>query len=60
MAKVNLTKEFFGPDNTLYSPRDNPHTFPDSWKLPKGTKPVEAAKVEEEVAKPEAAKPKAK
>lgn len=32
---VNLKRDFFGPDGTLYRSVDNPHTFPKDWKVPK-------------------------
>ena len=35
MAKVNLKKDWFAPDGTLYLARDNPHNFPSDWTLPK-------------------------
>lgn len=31
MVLVNLKKDWFGPDGSLYQSRDNPHEFPDSW-----------------------------
>lgn len=28
---VNLKKDWFAPDGSLYQPRDNPHEFPSHW-----------------------------
>jgi len=29
---VDLKKDWFAPDGSLYQARDNPHEFPESWK----------------------------
>lgn len=31
---VNLRKDWFGPDGSLYEARDNPHEFPAAWAEP--------------------------
>lgn len=35
---VNLARNFFGPDGSLYKAEKNPHSFPDDWELPKDAK----------------------
>jgi hypothetical protein len=56
---VNLKKDWFGPDGSLYQARDNPHEFPADYaepgKLPEKEEEEEPVRVE--VARP--AKPKA-
>lgn len=39
--KVNLRNDWVGWNGVLYRVKDNPHTFPDDWKLPKSAKAVE-------------------
>jgi hypothetical protein len=42
---VNLKKDWFSPDGSLYQTRDNPHEFPADWAEPaKPDKVVEAKK----------------
>lgn len=43
MATVKLRNDWFGPNGVLYRTRDNPHTFPKGWELPKSAKDVPAA-----------------
>lgn len=31
---VNLKRDWFAPNGSLYQVRDNPHTFPGNWDLP--------------------------
>jgi len=40
---VNLARKWFAPNGALYTPKGNPHSFPDDWKekLPKGAEPAE-------------------
>lgn len=37
---VNLKRDWFAPDGTLYLVRDNPHEFPSDWDLPPTAKEV--------------------
>lgn len=30
--RVNLRNDWLAPNGSLYSPRRNPHTFPDKWE----------------------------
>lgn len=46
---VNLKRDFFGPNGSLYTVANNPHTFPEEWKLPSDAKLV---KEEEDLPKP--------
>lgn len=49
--RVNLARNFFGPDGTLYRVGDNPHNFDDDWELPEGAEKLtkkEAAALEKE------------
>lgn len=57
---VNLKKDWFSPDGSLYQKRDNPHEFPDEWKdkLPStaevlGAKEVKEVKAAEKAAEKE-------
>lgn len=44
---VNLRRNWYAPNNTLYEKSANPHDFPESWKdqLPKGAEVLEGGKV---------------
>lgn len=37
---VNLKRDWFAPDGSLYQVRDNPHEFPGDWELPKSAEPI--------------------
>lgn len=41
---VNLRKDWFGPNGSLYQARDNPHEFPADWAEEAEAKPTTAAK----------------
>jgi hypothetical protein len=53
--RVELARDWFGPDAAFYEKKDNPHQFPQDWKdkLPSETKVI----ADEEAP---AVKPKAK
>jgi hypothetical protein len=44
MAQIELKKDWFGPDGVLREVRNNPHTVPDSWKVPDAPKETTADK----------------
>ena len=41
MALYNLKAKFFGPNYSLYDPKNNPHDFPDDWEVPAGTEKLD-------------------
>ena len=45
---VNLKRDWFAPDGSLYQVRDNPHEFPGHWDLPPTAEGLVEAKAESE------------